>query len=183
MNYFMGRIPLMLEILINGFFVLVYTLHKANQVPELLKKIPMDLIVSHAIWAVPLVLFISLASNFLKSEGFEDFFRRYIFSLIIFVPIMITWGDIEFVYWLSAVHLFSTAISFYEKEDKAKPLSYSGTSSFLFQLKLAPAQVVLLSFAGWILLGALVLILPVSAAPGKILPLLMPYLWQPQRLV
>lgn len=157
----------MLEILINGFFVLVYTLQKANQVPELLKKIPMDLIVSNAIWAVPLVLFISLTSNFLKSEGFEDFFRRYIFSLIIFVPLMITWGDIEFVYWLSAVHLFSTAISFYEKEDKKRPTTYSGTSSFLFQLKLAPAQVVLLSFAGWILLGALVLILPVSAAPGK----------------
>lgn len=157
----------MLEILINGFFVLVYTLQKASQVPELLKKLPMDLILTHAIWAVPLVLFISLASNFLKSDGFEDFFRRYIFSLIIFVPIMITWGDIEFVYWLSAVHLFSTVISFYEKEDKIKPINHVSTSSFLFQLKLAPAQVVLLSFGGWILLGALVLILPVSANPGK----------------
>jgi trk system potassium uptake protein TrkH len=57
--------------------------------------------------------------------------------------------------------------SFYEKEDKVKSSSYSGTSSFLFQLRLAPAQVVLLSFAGWILLGSLILILPVSAAPGK----------------
>ncbi len=157
----------MLEIIINGFFVLVYTLQKSNQFPHILAKLPMDMIVSHAIWAVPLVLFISLASNFLKSEGFEDFFRRYIFSLIIFVPLIITWGDIEFIYWLSAVHLFSTVISFYEKEETALPSVYVGTSSFLFRLKLAPAQVVLLSFGGWILLGSLILILPVSAAPGK----------------
>jgi trk system potassium uptake protein TrkH len=166
MNYVMGRIPLMLEIFINGFFVLVYTLQKANQAPELLKKLPMDLILIHAIWVVPLILFISLASNFLKSDGFEDFFRRYVFSLIIFIPLLITWGDIEFIYWLSAVHLFSTIISFYEKEDTT-PATYVGTSSFLFRLKLAPAQVVLLSFGGWILLGSLILILPVSAAPGK----------------
>lgn len=167
MNYFMGRIPLLLEILVNGFFVLVYTLQKAHQFPEFLKKLPMELILTHAIWVVPLILFISLAANFLKSDGFEDFFRRYIFSLIIFVPLLITWGDIEFIYWLSAVHLFSTVISFYEKEETAKPASYIGASSFLFRLKLAPAEVVLLSFGGWILLGALVLILPVSAAPGK----------------
>jgi trk system potassium uptake protein TrkH len=166
MNYFIGRLPLLLEIVVNGFFVFVYTLQKANQVPELLKKLPMDVILPNAIWIVPLVLFISLSSNFLKSEGFEDFFRRYIFSLIIFIPLIITWGDIEFVYWLSAVHLFSTVISFYEREEP-KVANYSGTSSFLFRLKLSPAEVVLLSFGGWILLGSLILMLPVSAAPGK----------------
>lgn len=167
MNYLMGRLPLLLEFFINGFFILVYTFQKANQAPDLLAKLPMDLIVSYAIWVVPLVLFISLASNFLKSYGFEDFFRRYIFSLIIFVPILITWGDIEFIYWLSAVHLFSTFISFYEKPEAVVKPAYVGTSSFLFRLKLAPAQVVLLSFGGWILLGTLILMLPVSAAPGK----------------
>jgi trk system potassium uptake protein TrkH len=166
MNYFMGRIPLMLEIFINGFFVLIYTLKKSKQLPELVTHLPMEFILLHALWLVPLVLFFSLVSHFLKSSGFEDFFRRYIFSVIIFVPILITWGDIEFVYWLAAVHLFSTIISFYEKKDSSKVI-HSGTSSFLFRLKLAPAQVVLLSFGGWIVLGSLVLILPVSAAPGK----------------
>lgn len=156
----------MLEIFINGFFVLIYTLQKVGQAPELLAKLPMELILDYAIWVVPLILFITLASNFLKSAGFEDFFRRYIFSLIIFVPMAITFGDIEFVYWLSAVHLFSTIISFYEKEE-ITPTTYVSTSSFLFRLKLAPAQVVLLSFGGWILLGSLILILPVSAAAGK----------------
>ncbi len=162
----MGRMPLLLELFINGFFILLYTFQKSKKTPELLAKLPIELIFQHAVWVVPLVLLISLVSNFLKSESFEDFFRRYIFSLIIFVPVVITWGDIEFVYWLSAVHLFSTVISIYEKKEVAPSSSY-GASSFLFQLKLQPAQVVLLSFGGWILLGALLLVLPVSANPGK----------------
>ena len=167
MNYFIARLPLLLEIVINGFFVIIYTFQKSKQMPQFLAKLPMDLIVQNAIWIVPIVLFISLITNFLKSDGFEDFIRRYIFSLIIFIPVMITWGDIEFVYWLSAVHLFSTLISFYEKKDHVKPVQAAGTSSFLFRLKLQPGQVVLFSFAGWILLGALVLMLPVSALPGR----------------
>lgn len=167
MNYFMGRIPLLLEFLLNGFFVLVYTLQKAHQAPETLAKLPMEQIINHSIWVVPLVLFISLTANFLKSDGFEDFFRRYIFSLIIFVPMIITWGDVEFIYWLSAVHLFSSFISIYEKEEETSNLQATAGSSFLFRLKLAPAEVVLLSFGGWILLGSLILILPVAAAPGK----------------
>ena len=166
MNYIMGRIPLMLEIFINGVFVLIYTFQKSNKFPELLAKLPMGVITSNIIWLAPLVLFVSLLSHFLKSGGFEEFFRRYVFSLIIFVPMVITWGDIEFVYWLSAVHLFSSIISLYEKPETA-PKNFIGTSSFLFRLKLAPAQVILLSFGGWIILGAFILILPVSAAPGK----------------
>ena len=167
MNYLMGRMPLLLEIVINGFFVLIYTFKKTKQAPELLSKIPLDLILQNAIWVVPVVLLFSLASNFLKSDGFEDFIRRYIFSLIIFIPVLITWGDIEFVYWLSAVHLFSTIISFYEKSGKLITEPTGSASSFLFHLKLQPAQVVLFSFAGWIILGALVLMLPVSANQGK----------------
>lgn len=162
----MGRLPIVLEIFINGLFVLLYTLKKSNRFPEFLAKLPMELIIKYAVWVVPFVLFISLASNFLRSEGFEDFIRKYVFSLIIFIPVAITWGDIEFVYWLSAVHLFSTVISIYEQKEKHVVQSQE-TSSFLFRLKLQPAQVILLSFAGWILLGALLLILPVSANPGK----------------
>ncbi len=167
MNYLLGRLPFLLEIVINGFFVLIYTFKKAKQAPELLAQLPLELIFQHALWVIPLVLFISLTANFLKSDGFEDFIRRFIFSLIIFVPVLITWGDIEFVYWLSAVHLFSTIISFYEKAESKKPDMASGTSSFLFRLKLHPTQVVLLSFAGWILLGAFVLMLPVSVNVGR----------------
>lgn len=166
MNYFVGRLPLLLELLVNGFFVIVYTFQKSNRSPELLTRLPMELILAHISWVAPLVLFVSLASSFLKSESFEDFIRKYVFSLVIFVPMIITWGDLEFLYWLSAVHLFSTLISLYEKKGPPVKLQTT-TSSFLFRLRLAPAQVVLISFGGWILLGALLLVLPVSAAPGK----------------
>ncbi len=167
MNYLTGRMSVLLEIFINGFFVLIYTLKKTGRIHLVMDKLPVDQIFEHSIWVVPLVLFISLASNFLRSEGFEDFLRKYVFSLIIFVPVVITFGDQEFVYWLSAVHLFSTIISLYEKSTPAAPIQTATTSSFLFRLKLQPAQVVLLSFAGWILLGALVLMLPVSYQAGK----------------
>jgi trk system potassium uptake protein TrkH len=166
MNYFLGRLPLLLELIINGVFVIIYTCQKSNRFPELLAKLPMDLVLAHAVWVLPLVLFITLTSNFLKSDGIEDFIRKYIFSVIIFVPMMITWGDLEFIYWLGAVHLFSTLISFYEKKEHSSKVQYN-TSSFLFRIKLAPAQVILLSFGGWILLGSLILVLPVSAAQGK----------------
>ena len=159
----------MLEIVINGFFVLIYTLRKAKQAPELLAKLPMEQIFQYAPMVVPAILFMSLVAHFLKSEGVEDFIRRYVFSLIIFVPVIITLGDIEFVYWLSAVHLFSTIISVYEKKSAPAIAPTTSTSSFLFRLKLQPGQVVLLSFAGWILLGALILMLPVSAHPGRAL--------------
>jgi trk system potassium uptake protein TrkH len=169
MNYLIGRLPLLLEIVINGFFVLIYTLRKAKQAPELLAQLPLEQIFQYAPMVVPAILFLSLMTHFLKSEGLEDFIRRYVFSLIIFIPVMITWGDIEFVYWLSAVHLFSTIISIYEKKSVPAAAPSSSTSSFLFRLKLQPGQVVLLSFAGWILLGALILMLPVSANPGRAL--------------
>jgi trk system potassium uptake protein TrkH len=169
MGYLLGRLPLLLELFINGFFVLIYTFQKTNHIPIFFQKLPIPLILEFSLWVVPLVLFVTLASNLLKSDGFEDFIRRYIFSLIIFIPMLITLGDLEFLYWLSAVHLFSTVISLQEKSTPAKRENgtHNPTGNFLFHLKLQPAQVVLLSFAGWILIGALILVLPVSANPGK----------------
>ncbi len=163
----MGRIPLLLEIFVNGFFVLIYTLQKSARFPDLLQQLPMEMLMEYALWVVPLILFITLATNFLKSKGFEDFFRSHVFSLIIFVPIVVTWGDLEFVYWLSAVHLFSSFISFYERNEASPSSVAANTSSFLFRLKMAPAQVVLLSFAGVIFLGSLILMLPIASSTGK----------------
>lgn len=166
MSGFLGKLPLLLEVLVNGAFVALYTFHKTNSVPDFLAGIPMSEVNEYALLVVPLVLFTTLASNFLKSEGIEDFIRRYIFSLIIFVPLIITWGDLEFLYWLSAVHLFSSVISLNEK-DKTQRRGVQTASSFIFRLKLQPTQVVMLSFAGLILLGSLVLMLPVSTVAGK----------------
>ncbi len=168
MNYMMGRLPLLLEFFLNGVFIFIYTLKKSESFPHLLEKLPAQDIFSAALFIVPAVLFISLASNFLKCETFEEFIRKYIFSVIIFIPMLITWGDLEFLYWLSAVHLFSSVISIYEKkEEKYSFINPAPTSSFFFRLKLQPAQVVLISFGSWILVGTLLLALPVSTVSGK----------------
>jgi len=166
MNFILMRLPAFLEIIVNGFFILIYTLKKSHRGEIFLSTFPVEPFLNLAVWFVPLILTFSLMANFLRSESVEDFIRRYVFSLIVIVPLYLTFGDIEFAYWLSAVHLFSTTISIYEKKQQAS--TETTTSSFLFQLKLQPAQVVLLSFAGWILIGALVLMLPVSANPGKV---------------
>lgn len=165
-NLLLGRFPILLEIFGNGFFVLVYTLFRSKKAPGFLEKISAPVILEWAVWVAPLILLLSLLSHFIKSDSVEDFFRRYIFSLIIFIPVVITLGDIEFTYWLSAVHLFSTFISLNEKKSEVHLVEAKG-SSFLFRLKLDPAQVVLLSFAGLILIGSLLLYIPVSANLGK----------------
>lgn len=168
MNYMMGRLPLLLEFFLNGIFILIYTFKKSGNFPQLLAKLPIEDIYSTALIVVPLTLLITLATNFFKSNTFEDFIRKHIFSVIIFIPMLITWGDLEFLYWLSAVHLFSSVISVYEKKEEKRSLIDSAvTSSFFFRLKLQPAQVVLLSFGSWICVGTLLLALPVSMSSGK----------------
>jgi len=172
MNYMMRKLPLLLEFFINGLFILIYTLKKSGRFPQLIDVLPIEDIYSVALFVVPATLFISLAFHFLKSANFEDFIRKYIFSVIIFIPVLITWGDLEFLYWLSTVHLFSSLISIYEKkEEKPSFMNTAPTSSFFFRLKLQPAQVVLISFGSWIVVGTLLLALPVSMASGKSLGL------------
>lgn len=167
MNYMLGRLPLLLEFFLNGFFILIYTFKKSGNFQHLIEKLPVQDIFSYALFVIPAVLFLSVATNFLKSESFEDFIRKYIFSVIIFIPMLITWGDLEFLYWLSAVHLFSSVISIYEKKEQRVSFNKEITSSFFFRLKLQPAQVVLISFGIWIGLGTLLLALPVSMNSGK----------------
>lgn len=168
MNYILGRLPLLLEFFLNGLFILIYTFKKSGRFPHLLAQLPIADIFAAALFVIPAILFITLATNFLKSNSFEDFIRKYIFSVIIFIPMLITWGDLEFLYWLSAVHLFSSTISIYQKKEERRSfMDNPVTSSFFFRLKLQPAQVVLLSFASWILLGTLLLALPVSMNSGK----------------
>ncbi len=167
MNYMLGRLPLLLEFFLNGFFILIYTFKKSGNFQHLIEKLPVQDVFSYALFVIPAVLFLSVATNFLKSESFEDFIRKYIFSVIIFIPMLITWGDLEFLYWLSAVHLFSSVISIYEKKEQRASFNKEITSSFFFRLKLQPAQVVLISFGIWIGLGTLLLALPVSMNSGK----------------
>jgi trk system potassium uptake protein TrkH len=83
-----------------------------------------------------------------------------------------TWGDREFAFWLSSAHLLSTILSLYDDDEKKEVgvrLDETIPESFFRSIKLRPAQLVMLSFSGVILLGTFLLMLPVSSTEGKTL--------------
>jgi len=163
------KIPYFLEILGNGCFVALFTLSKAGKMPQFLASVPADYLSRWGVWLAPLFVFGTLVTHFRRSSGVEDFIRKYVFSVIIFAPMLLTFGDGEFIYWLSVVHLFSTVISLNENSGQNdeptnpshRPMSWFETT------KLSPTQMVILSFAFIILVGALLLVLPISAQAGK----------------
>ncbi len=120
-------------------------------------------------YIAPIFVLGTIFNFYRNSSGFDDFVRKHIFSLIIFIPLLITYGDVEFCFWLSAVHLFSTVLSLYEVKTAKKNVIERGDGNLtvIDRLKLAPAQIVILSFSGIILIGTLLLALPISAAEGK----------------
>jgi trk system potassium uptake protein TrkH len=168
MMNFWSKMPYFLELLGNGAFAALFTLTKANQVPAPLKGLPSSYLAEWAVWLAPVFVLLTLMAHFRRSAGIEDFIRKYVFSVIIFVPMLLTFGDAEFTYWLSVVHLFSTIISLNEKKlDDDTPAFTPQSMTWLESTKLSPAQLVILSFALIILIGALLLVLPISAQAGK----------------
>ncbi len=117
---------------------------------------------------VPLVLFLVVIVNYMNSHGFEEFLRKYVFSIIVFVPLLITWGDLEFPFWLSSAHLLSSVLSLYDdNEEQSYDEDFKEKSQFFHGIINRPHQMVLFSFTGVILLGTFLLLLPVSSIDGK----------------
>ena len=80
---------------------------------------------------------------------------------------LITWGDAEFCYWLTIVHLISSVLSLYEGsngfwKERILPLRYFYDR---------PAPLVLISFILLICFGTSLLLLPISTVDGHALSL------------
>lgn len=161
-----SRAGYFLELLLNGAFVVIYTLVKNKKLPEALKFIPAEYYTQWAVWLAPFLVLLTMVIHFRRSESVEDFIRKYVFSLIILIPMLITLGDPEFSYWLSMVHLFSTIISLNEGVER-KTEGVTKNLEWLYTTKLTPAQTVILSFGGIIFIGSLLLSLPIAAQAGK----------------
>lgn len=167
MNKLYQKLPFVLEVMFNGIFISLYLLYKNKKFqfgvisPEL-----MNTLLSIFTYTAPVFVFGSLVSFFQKSEGIADYFRKYVFSLIVFIPMLITFGDIEFTFWLSAVHLFSSVLSMYEQGPLISEEKKSSSLSIFEKFKFAPAQIVILSFSGIILFGTVVLSLPMMSKDG-----------------
>ena len=173
MNKLYHKIPFVLELILNGLFLVFYSAHESNRIPVFLAGSWVQVVLEVFTYAAPIFVFISIANFYLRSANTDDFVRKHIFSLIIFVPLVITYGDTEFCFWLSAVHLFSTVLSLYEvKNSQSANVRSDANLTIIDRLKLAPAQIVILSFSGIILGGTLLLALPISAMEGKTISLI-----------
>ncbi|MAZ49951.1 MAG: hypothetical protein CME65_15420 [Halobacteriovoraceae bacterium] len=169
------NIPLLLELFLNGLFIMVYSFYSTTTIEtSWISAVVVETVLEVFAGMAPFVVLVSVISFFIKSHTVEEFIRKYIFSLICIVPMFFTWGDIQFTFWLAAVHLFSSVLSVYEaptvyteKEEREESNEQTLNLGVLEKIKLAPAQIVILSFSAIIGVGTLFLLLPISAASGK----------------
>ena len=163
------KIPFILELFLNGCFILLYSAESMGKIPASWNEQWIRAIINAGGMIVPLVLLLSVFVNYINSKSSEDFFRKHIFSIVVFFPLLITWGDVEFSFWLGSAHLLSSVLSLYDDNGKSKASSNGlvKQSGIFKGIKLGSAQWVLLSFTGVILVGTFLLMLPVSTNPGK----------------
>ncbi|MBT7670078.1 MAG: hypothetical protein HN623_10885, partial [Bdellovibrionales bacterium] len=171
-----SKIPFMAELLINGSFITLYSLSVMGHLPPELVGVSVEWILEIGSLIVPIVLFISVISNYIRSDGFYHFLRKYVFSLIVFIPLVITWGDVEFALWLSSAHLIYSILVLYDVDRETEmdlesvttlTISQKKYRNLLQYISLRPAQIVLLSFIGLILFGTFLLMLPFSSVTSK----------------
>ena len=165
MQQIIHRIPFLVELFFNGSFILLYSLKNTGKIPAAWSMEHVDMALELGTWFIPVVIFFSLIVNYLNSIDFEEFLRKYVFSLVVFIPLVITWGDVEFAFWLTSAHLLSSVLSLYDIDPRRKKQQQ-------FKLPrlgggLRPAQLVLFSFMGAILLGTFFLMLPFLSSKGS----------------
>lgn len=175
MSFIFQKVPFLIELLFNGSFILFYTLISLEKLPINLSTLQIDSILNISTKIVPLVIAISVILNYRLVKSMEVYFRKHAFSLLVLIPLIITWNDPEFAFWLSSVHLVSSALNLYDKQeyDKKSKKKETGVASldFYSRLTFKPAQIVLASFSGLIGIGTFLLVLPISAVDGKTISL------------
>jgi len=180
MTGFLQKISFLAELFINGTFILLYLLKNYREIPSVWTtrffQIPimgyLDFFLRGLVWLVPMVIFGVVLSHLIRIKKLDEFVRKYLFSILILVPLLITFGDIEFAFWLSLVHLFSSILVLFDVDSVTTSKNrIKRRFTSLESLKLRPAQTIILSFTGAIVLGTFLLKLPNSAATGTIISL------------
>lgn len=140
---------------------MLYSLKITGRLPDYLTAHDMGEVLKVGAHLVPFVVAYGAIVNYLSSRSFELFFRKHIFSLMVLVPLFITWGDIYFAFALSSAHLLSSLLSLYD-DDKGKAKVEKKRDTLFGSIRLKPAQIVLLSFSAVIFFGTFFLMLPFS---------------------
>lgn len=157
-----------LEVIFNGFFVLSYFLLKSDFFP-----LPVGITsllgsyVDFFKYLAPVIVFLSMLQVFLTYKSIGDFFRYHIFSIIIFVPMLISYGDAQFTGIFTLAHLVSTFLNIRGEVKGGEKVKDYDAWEWLTQLKLTPAQVLIVSFLLVILVGTFFLATPFAWEKGK----------------
>lgn len=157
------KILQLLEFILIGPFILFIALQKQGIEASALfgETIPWFFIHFGVIFT-PILLAALLINFYLLSSSLEDFLRRHLFSVIVVVPMIISWGDLDFTFWPACAHLLSSVLfTFYESKGESN-LAVDREFIFLGKMGLAPAQLIIFSYLGVILLGTSLLMLPYS---------------------
>jgi trk system potassium uptake protein TrkH len=153
----------------------MFAFKRAGKFPEHWDPVLMEKVLGWMAWLVPFILFFSLVVHYTNSARPDDFIRRHVFSVLVFFPLVITMGDLEFTYWLASSHLLASILSLYEtdnqheEKERKRKREAMAHQSLLVRLGLSPAQLILLTFGGLILIGTLLLMIPVSTKGDKAL--------------
>ena len=173
---YLYKLPFLMELFINGSFIILYLLKNfksfKKNIPDFwfFKQLDVpvhnyiDLSVNVGVWLVPIVVFFVVLAHYLSCKSIEEFIRKYLFSILVFVPMVITFGDMEFAFWLSLVHLFSSVLVLFDVDNNFIDIKGDNKASLYQRLQLRPAQLIILSFFSAILLGTFLLKLPNSAS-------------------
>lgn len=172
MNTFYQKLPLFIELFFSGVFIAAHTISISSKPAPFLSKELFISIKNIFVYFIPFVVLSGAVINYkFNCRSLEDFFRRYIFTLVVLIPLFLTFGDTEFTYWLSIVHLFSAILSLYDTNPHRRKLPLKRKSKFNFRfiqkIQFKPTQTVIISFIGLILIGSLLLSLPISSMQGK----------------
>lgn len=167
MQFFLQRLPFFIELVFNGFYIFLYALTKYQKFSVFGNVHIRDNLISVGAYYVPLVLLLQVIVNYATEKHLDNFFRKHSFSLIVFVPALMTMGDQQFAFWMACVHLLSSIFSHFDMDSHLVHDGMKKRMQTLSALKLSPAQIVMLTFAGTIMVGAFLLVIPVSTKTGE----------------
>lgn len=172
MKFIYHRLSFILELLVNGAFIVLFFLLTRKQHSEVWKFIDLPLaqgITGILVYLVPFVILFTVIAHWLYYEDFEEFIRKSALSAVLICPFFIILGDQEFTFWLASIHLFSSVLSLYDFKEGSptKAKKQSVNMGFYSTFKLAPSQLFLSTFLFLILIGGVLLSLPISNNPGN----------------
>ncbi len=162
MQKFLQKMPFLIELFLNGSYIILYSLFKHSSMLDEYPHQLIETILHSTALMVPFSIFFILMVNYMSSRSFESFMRKHVFSLFVFFPLVIMWGDLQFTFLLSSAHLISSIFILYEKDEIRPAPTSVATRSWFKSLSLKPAQAVIISFVGLSVFGAMLLMLPLS---------------------